>query len=599
MKSFNQKFLISASIFCIAAASALNASADAKQMNPKSTYPAANSELPSALNIDKITFSFPNGGETGVETINRGAGMIMITLNGSTYMNIMASNPQKVRFNPEDPDGIIIDCGLLTKGGTYTVSIPENLVTMSIDSMGVIASEDEEVEPEPFTNRAYSYSFTIVETPSFSISPQPGFYQAKDLAAFTLSFPEGAKASLVSGASQPTLYKVNLANGTGSMSASPATTYSMSVSEAGNEVNFTANDPAGIVPLKGGSSTDWYYLTVARNTIKVVYEDLDCTMPQLTFERYDVREIGAGGFMLTPTPAEGLLPADVREFKLIYPANASLDDKVDVGAVIAYLVQVGPGEQNRNKYKGYLYGTMKVAELNRDLRQIVLKMEDPEFDMDYFNNPVRMETGYYCLSILPKVFGIEPKGITYPGYGVVGKEGSSVCYVTVNVDGESTTDLTIPEGQGFSVINIEYPFEMVVDNSQGSFTLSKNGEELGSVKVSSLKIPTAGQKYFSLIFNQSFTAPGEYVLDIPGGILRQLDYGGYKNFEQKISIKISGTSGAERIEEPSALPARFAIYSLQGVLLLKDADASALQSLAPGIYILQSPEGSKKIALGA
>lgn len=176
-----------------------------------------------------------------------------------------------------------------------------------------------------------------------------------------------------------------------------------------------------------------------------------------------------------------------------------------------------------------------------------------------------------------------------PEFSVVPQPGSTL---------QVLNEFTFTYGSGGEIMP-SWMGEAVVRDEQGNAVAKLLADDLeengGNVKVD-YESSAADAKSIAvhLHLDTPITTPGNYSVEYPYGYFstgREQDSDFTRPALHNYVVTGNGTVGIEAV---SSIPARVAVYNLQGVLLLKDADASALQSLTPGIYILQSPEGSKK-----
>lgn len=561
------------------------AASEIKHASPKAAYPAQNQEIPSCEGVKEIYINIPGGGEIGIEKIIRSASPITIELNGNPYLTVSASDQTALTFSPRSVNEIAIHTDL-TEPGTYTVNIPADLVQMAIDS-GTVTSTSDDEEPPVYFNNEYSYSFTIVPMPAFSISPKPGLYKPADVAKFTFTLPEGAEVSAGAAAGSIGLMVYDLYEGT----TKRVTTFNPSFN--GNVVTLTAANPSQITALSASISRQWYYVVIPKNALVIKLDGETYSNPALEFEKYDVRVVGAEGFSISPSPAEGLLPMDVREFTISYPAKYNLDKTVDVGTVVAYLSQTGNTAESSMKYSGIQFGNLKVVEIDEENHTLKLRMADPKFSFAYENNPDLMETSYYCVSFTSRVF-IGLSVLNFPGYHVTGKDGCSLAGISVIVDGEAQDELELEYGQSFNSFDVFYPFNVKKSGKTADITVTKDGEVVGTLSSSAVNLPASGDVYMSFTFRKVFRAKGEYILTIPAGIFTQTSFGNYSNLEQKIRITIGvpenenpDVSGVDEIgiEEENA----------QAVYYTLDGRTVNAGQLAPGLYIVRKGKEVNKI----
>ncbi|MDE6272323.1 MAG: hypothetical protein K2M31_04885 [Muribaculaceae bacterium] len=551
-----------------------------KTVMPLSTDPSEGQEIASSVGVDEITVTMPGGGVFGIEKILRNK-LIGIERDGEFYKNVSSADVSKVKFSNKSTSDFVICPGLINLPGTYTITLPEHLVEMAIELDPTLG--EGEVPPVSI-NASYSFSFTIVDFPEYDISPKPGLYQPSDLETFTLSFPEGAVAGAGSSSVPVALYVYDFYKN----DLTRQTTYSLE--PQGNKLVMKANDPASIKALTYGLGRQWYYLEIPKNAVNVTLDGKVMSNPALKFSKYDVRTVGEDGFSISPSPAENLIPSDLCEFTLSYPARYSLDTTGagKIKSTGAFLTQTGTAEADKLNYDGYYFGTLVITAIDEEKRTITMQMAKPQSPLSYENNPDMMETGYYCVSLSPRVL----KGkevLNFPGYGVKGRDKCSLANLRVIVNGEATDSLTLQRGQSFSGIELFYPFRMKVKDRSKAITLTLNGSTLASIPISSLNIPTNGDKYMMVNFFKVFKTPGEYTVTIPGDVFEQTAFGNYLNMDQNVKIIIPGaTTEVEGIEiEDESDPV---YYTLDG----RRVNAGHLE---PGIYVRLHKGRAEKIKI--
>ena len=566
---------------CLAATFAMQA-ADTKYVLPSSSVPGNYSEVASSVGVADISITIPGGGMIGIEKINR-TGTIEVSFNSEPLMSLSIADESKVSLSATDPNELIIHTGLLNTPGLYTVSIPAGMVEMGQET-GVLGGDsgggDEETEPVTTLNAAWELSFTIVEMPDFAVSPTVGMCEPSDLETITLTFESGTSVAAGNAIVPIALYKYD------TMTASSTRVTEYKASYNGSVVTLKAATPDAIATLTGSINREWYYITIPKNALKFSYSGKTSYNPALRFEKYDVRTVGADGFSISPYPVDGLIPSDVREFIVSYPSNVSLDGRLTLGYAGAYLKQTGNTADSRLAYTGYNFGTLKVTAIDTAARTITLTMADPTSALAYDNNPERMETGYYCVSFNTRVF-LNMSSLTFPGYGVIGKDGCMFSDVYVIADGKSQTDLNLTEGQSFSGLEIYYPFKMIHSSTPKDITVTLNGEQVGSLNSSAISLPSTGDKYMRIDFGKVFSASGDYEVNIPAGTFLQTSYGEYFNEEQTLKVHVGGTVGIDSINEEDS-ETETVYFTLDGRI----ADANALQ---PGLYIVRKGKKATKV----
>ncbi len=551
---------------------------DYKYVNPSSTVPAQNQEIASSVGVSEIVLTIP-GGELGIETIMRNR-LIGITRDGQPYANVSSADVSKVKFAGGSPNEIAICPGLINLPGEYSVSIPAHLVEMAIDASVVDPTVEEgEIPPTP-VNAAYTLNFTIVDFPAYDVTPKPGLYQPSGLETFTVSFPEGSVTSAGSSSSEVALYVYDLYDKT----LSRQTAYTLI--PQGNKMIMKAKNPSAITALTYSISRQWYYLEIPKNAISVNLDGKTMSNPPLSFSKYDVRTVGEDGFTISPAPAVNLLPSDVQEFTLSYPGRYSLDSGAGkVGGIGAFLVQTGNTEADAMKYSGFKFGYLEIISIDEENHIMKLKMKEPEDALAYDNNPSKMETAYYCVSLAPRVL----KGkevLNFPGYQVKGIDACPLTGLRVIVNGQAVDNLTLLKGQSFTGVELFYPFNMKVKDRSKSITISLDGAVQATIPVSQLNIPSNGDKYMMVNFFKTLRTPGDYILNIPAGMFEQTDFGSYLNLEENIKITIPGST--TEVEEIEAAECSEPVY------FTLDGRKVSADHLQPGIYVrLQGGKAEK------
>lgn len=529
-------------------------------VNPSSTTPADGQEIPSSVGVDNIYITIPGGGDIGIESFNERGATVTILKDGQPFESLSSANPNEISFNPKDANGIILRTGVLTEPGTYSVTLPQKLVKMAVDTFGFTPGGDENTPPPTYYNKEYTFSFTIVEMPEFSITPRPGLYQPSEIVEFRISFPEGAIVICNNTASGAAFYGIDTYK---SYSGDLLTTYSCRAD--GNQLVLTANNPANIKGLEGSVNRSWDYLQVAKNAVTIILNGKEYNNPPLVFEKYDIRTIGAEGFTISPSLADNMLPEDLKVFKVGYPADVTFDRLGEVGSVAAFLKQTGVGEESRLKYSGMNFGEFVITDIDQVNHVLTLTMKDPESEIAYYNNPANMETAYYCLSFSSRVF-YKVSTLNFPGYGVTGKDGCMVTGLKLLSNSGEYDSLTIEKGQTFSAVELYTdPFNVKRATGSNLITLTLNGTEVWSNKVSAY-FTTSYDNYFKINFNKSFSEPGDYVLKIPAGSFMQKGYGDYRNLAQELHITILDPTGVEdvAVEDPD-IDTQVEYYTLTGL----------------------------------
>ncbi len=580
--TFTKKIAGSMMLAAVLAIPAVGSAAEIKYTMPKPVAPAANQEIASCIGVSEIVINVPGGGDFGIEHIVKTAPAVTISLDGNVVQTISAS---VVEYSPQDANYFVIRPETLTEPGTYTVDIPQSLVQMALDTSSVDTSVEEGEELPIYYNAAYSYSFKIVAMPEFSISPLPGLYTPDQLRQIKFSLPEGSEVSKGSSSSPIALMLYDYYENT----TSRATTYTASYN--GNVVTLTADTPSSIKALDKSISREWYYVLIPKNALNINLDGRTYSNPALEFEKYDIRVFGAEGFSISPSPAEGLLPVDVREFTISYPTKYELDTSVKVGSTIAYLTQTGNTEASRMKYSGFQFGNLRVTAIDDANRTITMKMDDPETSFSYENNPDLMETSYYCVSFTSRVFkGL--KSLNFPGYHVTGKEGCSLSGLTVVVNNEPREDFKLDFGESFSQFNVYYPFEMVKTGTPGDITITQNGQVAASLSSSEISLPSGGDKYMVFKFKKTIRSKGVYYLNIPAGIFKQTSYDGYPNLAQSIKITIGDVNDDDG---PNSAVEELEVEDAQPVYYTLDGRIANAKKLAPGLYIVRKGAVATKI----
>lgn len=551
---------------------------------PSSTNPSKDQEIASSVGVSAIGITIPGGGEIGIDKINRDiASPITIEKDGEPLEQIYASDIDKVKFSGENPNEIIIVPEYLNQPGKYTVSLPRGLVEMARDLSSIDPSLPDEQEAPIYLNAEYSFDFYIVEFPEFSFTPKGGLVRPTSLYTVTLTLQQGSQISIADGKGSVSLHCYDRYLNSSSL----VTTYSAKVE--GNNVVLTANNPSAIKGLMVSFYRSWYYFSIPKDLIEVTLGGKTMKNPKLEFSGYDVRESGAEGYAISPSPADNMLPEDVKVFQLSYPKNVSLHSNCRVGSVGGYLKQCGPNEEDNMNYFGYIFGTYIITDIDDTNRIISMKLQAPFSDYAYDNDIDKMETSYYCFSLCPQVL-YNVNTLNFTGYYIQGKDACSLNGASVVVNDELRDDLELKLYERFTAIELDYPFAMNVKDDSKEFVLKLNNEEVATVPIRNLKIPADGEKYFTLTFTRANSKAGTYTLEIPGGMLQQMEYGNYGNMAQKVTITIPGeTSEVEYLYDAEAENKQEVYYNLNG----QRVDS---RNLSKGIYIrVKGNEATKVI----
>lgn len=563
----------------VLAGTAVSLSAEDKFVTPRAVSPAQSAEIPSSVGVPEIIMYVPGGGEIGIEKILPNK-VVEITLDGNPFMTLNSSDKDQINFSKTGVNDLALMTGLLTEPGQYRVTLPKQIVQLSSQT-GTIEEGASEEEENYYYNAEYSFTFSIVAMPEYSISPAPGMYQPSDMSAFTVSFPEGSSLN-VSSSGRAALYIIDHYNN----DSSTVVTY-LNATADGNRLLLTAADASKIKALDYGINRQWYYIYIPKNLLTVTLDGKTYHNPRLTFEKYDVRAVGADGFSISPSPAENLLPSDVTKFIISYPQNVTLGSQCEIGSIGAVLKQLGNTEADRLGYKGYNFGDLKITDIDTQAHTITMELKQPANEYMYENNPAKMETAYYCVSIYPRVF-VGKDSMNFPGYGVNNLNGCPINGVTLIVNGESTEELSLQRGESFTAVEIFYPFNMT-HAATGNITLKLGNNVISTISTSKIKLPANGDNYMKVDFGRKIGASGTYTLTIPADVFAQQSYGNYKNLEQQVIIEIGGTSGIDDLEEDSN-DAQSEYYTLDGLKVNRDA-------LAPGLYIVRKGDKTSKIVI--
>lgn len=563
-------------IIQIIATSALVASisfaADAQsvigQMTPFRTYPPTGEEIPSFQGVSEVSFIFPGGGDIGVESINRQGKTVTITRDGETVATVDCTDRHAV-YNPaNNPSEVTISFPAIKTPGTYTVTIPQNMVTMAVDYNVAGANENEDEETEDSlaerTSKEYSIDFVIVECPEFTIDPKPGKLFPEQLYTVTLTFPEGTRifpmpledtpvafeggeneGDTEEPAGVPDVVGLYDYNDTNYETGSPMTLLSeYDVKYEGNKVILTAKNPEAITPRRGNFYVNWEYINIPKDAWYMADDEKEYNMPAFKFEKYDVLDPVIRGFEITPKNGQdkALAPSEFESIYIKYPDTFSPASGTRKGTNVGFLRQCGVTEEMAEATSGYVFGFYTIENIDYANHIITAKIKNVDPLNSYCNNLEAMETGYYSFYLNGMMFDT-PYGsnsaINFPGYYVKGQETTSPNnYQPENlIIKPNVVDPTT----GFSYVTLGWPFQMAVENPSATAVLTLDGKEIGKVPVASLEIPETGTREMKFVFtNDFFITPGTYKLTIPAGTFRQLNYGTYPSAEIDYDILLPG-----------------------------------------------------------
>lgn len=571
-----------------AIAASISFAADAQsvigQMTPFRTYPAIGAEIPSFQGISTVSFIFPGGGDIGMEAINRAGRAVTITRSGETICTIDCTDRAAV-YNPaNNPSELTIAFPKITTPGTYTVTIPQNLVTMAIDYNVAGANETEDEESEDSLaariSKEYSMEFEIVACPEFTIDPAPGKLYPEQLHTVTLTFPEGTTVYPMPEMDLPVtfeadatdeepgddngddeeeevpptpivvgLYDYNDASYETGHASSLITEYN--VEYKGNKVVLTAQNPSAIQPRRGNYYVNWDYVNIPKDSWFMVLDGEEYQMPAFKFEKYDVLDPVLMQFEITPQNGldRDMAPSEFETITIKYPETFSPSASSKAGANLGFLRQCGVSPEMAAATSGYVFGFYVIDNIDTRTRTITARLKPIAESNSYCNNLEAMETGYYSFYLNGSIFNT-PNGtnsaIDFPGYFVNGKETTEPnCITPENI---AVKPNIVDPNQGFSYATLEWPFPMAVENNAAAITLTFDDAAVGTVPVTSLEINNKGVRTMRLQFtNDIYLTPGTYTLHIPAGTFRQMNYGSYLNAEVSYDILLPGPMKYESV----------------------------------------------------
>lgn len=524
---------------------AQNAEEEGGKMRPASTEPAAGVQIPSNWGISSVSFVFPGGGDMGIEEFTPQNKIATITRNDEEILSIDLNNLNNLSISPKNPNCLILSFPKQTIAGEYTVSIPGGLVKMA-ENTGMLMpdQEDEPAEDDEIAriNSPYSVTFSIVESPDFKILPSTGSLKPDQLHTVTIIYPEGSV--IVRNPDVEILPALNLFHGSHSDEETDSayiTDYSVSIEN--NKVILTANNPDSIVPVEGNASANWDFLSFPEGCWTVTLDGKDYPNPAFKVERYNVTVTLASDFFISPAAdsKDYFKPMDLKNVTLRYPEDWKLNGKFKKGSAIGYLRQAGVGEEYINAISGYLAGEYIITDIDKEDRLVSFRLKENAGNT-YEGNPDLLESGYYAISINAGVFNqgtAKNNTFAYPGYLLSGLE--TMIPLEVSVDNLREGNVVLP-ADGFSKAIIEWPFDLTVNNPDADITLSRNGKVISSIKASSLKLRTSGNKYMELkLSNNPITVVGDYTLNIPFDTFRQASYGNFPNEEYNFNFSIESS----------------------------------------------------------
>lgn len=120
-----------------------------------------------------------------------------------------------------------------------------------------------------------------------------------------------------------------------------------------------------------------------------------------------------------------------------------------------------------------------------------------------------------------------------------------------------------------------------------AYVTDANGSQVAAVKEAvdaGLEDFDAPNPYMTLMLDKAVDKAGHYTIHIPAGyfVIGQ-EYNQFTSAEMNVEVEVSGQSAVEGV---AAEADTYTVYGIDGVKLLDGADAVALKTLAPGLYII-------------
>ena len=270
---------------------------------------------------------------------------------------------------------------------------------------------------------------------------------------------------------------------------------------------------------------------------------------------------------VSPSAEEAVL--SVKEIRLKMPATFSLNEK----------------DPKEVSLVGRLSGTTITGTLSRD-------PEDEFFTILVTLEKEVTTPDSYMLIIPEEAFGDDEYGATeFAG----GKCNPKLMYSVVVVEAPKPIEITPADGAEveelseffFKGVEInDYTLEMVLKDKDGNEVAKFNADKLEWVFEDGNWENFLGYRY---TLAEAITEPGDYTLEIPEGLLA------YSNFEPipAMTLKYHIADPTTGIQNVWGDNAQVTVYTINGVLLYHNADASVVKNLKKGLYIING----KKVAV--
>lgn len=270
---------------------------------------------------------------------------------------------------------------------------------------------------------------------------------------------------------------------------------------------------------------------------------------------------------VSPSAEEAVL--SVKEIRLKMPATFSLNEK----------------DPKEVSLVGRLSGTTITGTLSRD-------PEDEFFTILVTLEKEVTTPDSYMLIIPEEAFGDDEYGATeFAG----GKCNPKLMYSIVVVEAPKPIEITPADGAEveelseffFKGVEInDYTLEMVLKDKDGNEVAKFNADKLEWVFEDGNWENFLGYRY---TLAEAITEPGDYTLEIPEGLLA------YSNFEPipAMTLKYHIADPTTGIQNVWGDNAQVTVYTINGVLLYHNADASVVKNLKKGLYIING----KKVAV--
>lgn len=465
-------------------------------VNPSSVYPAQDEVIGSSLNLQTLSVTFSGLGDRGIENCIRSEDTkIVVKLGDEVFCTIPTTDTKAITLDESFVDKANIKLPEpLTKGGVYTVEIPEGLFIVK----GISA--------------AITWSFTVQAEVSAEWSmANGGTYPFSSFANFTLTYPEGTVIELNSGL-HATLY--NKKNGQNvEISA-----YTAEVNS--NVVTLKANDMSKMV-VANNARSNYMFIEVPAGLFTITANGSTYKNPAFNCETFLSTAFGVSDFQFIPAIDSELTTEQLKEITLLVPEGAVYcGGKTSAQTVLT----VVPNNSGNNSYN-YVY---KFKSLSEDGRQVVAELTPAESGLS--NNLEYFQKGDAYIKVTANV--IQREGTTnknslttIKAYNVTDGIQTAPVYESSPADGAAETSI--------SSLTLRFPANVVVNDENAEITLSLGGKVIKSVKVSETTTAAAqagGAGAYNVGFQNkfkdeegnAFTDPGVYTFNVPANAFKQV-----------------------------------------------------------------------------